>query len=103
MNAIRAEESSLLPEDTSLSARDLNERGKAAAKKQDPFSERKGLIGDVYRGAKGFVDSVDAATLDASRKALGSVAQPDKATIRPGGGGVRLHLEIPPETVRIGR
>ncbi|MBQ9564475.1 MAG: hypothetical protein IJU98_02705 [Synergistaceae bacterium] len=103
VNAIRADRASLLPKDTSLSARDLNRAQAADNKKKAPFEGGEGLIGDVYRGTKRIVDSVDEATLNASRKALGGVAKPDKATLRPSGNGVRLHLEIPPETVRLGR
>ena len=54
-----------------------------------------GWIGDVMRGAQNIVKKVDDTTLDASRKALGDVASPDKATVRPGSDGVLLHINIP--------
>ena len=103
VNAIRSDGKSLLPKDTSLSVKDLNQRKLDAAKDKDQFTGGNGLLGDVYRGTKKFVDKVDEATLNASQKALGSVAKPNKATLRPSGGGVKLHLEIPPETVKLGR
>jgi hypothetical protein len=103
VNAIRSDGESLLPKDTSLSVKDLNQRQRDAAKEKDHFTGGNGLLGDVYRGTKRFVDKVDETTLNASRKALGSVAKPDKATLRPSGDGVKLHLEIPPETVKFGR
>ena len=72
--------------------------GTGAGKK---FDAGGGLAGDVYRGVQRFVASMDAATLDASRRALSPIAKPADAKIRPHGRGVRLHIDIPPETVRI--
>ena len=91
---------SLLPENEALSARDLNAQ-QMKPEKGKPWDGGRGWLGDVYRGAKRMVDSLDEATLDASKKALGSVADPSSAKIRPGGGGVKLHIEIPPETVNL--
>ena len=102
VKAHSAEGETLLPKDTSLSVEDLNAQQKKSGEKKD-FDGGKGLIGDIYRGSKRLVDSMDAATLDATRRILGGVARPEKAKLRPGGGGVRLNIEIPPETVKIGR
>ena len=41
--------------------------------------------------------------LDASRRALGSIARPDEAKIRPYGDGARLHIGIPADTVNLRR
>ena len=101
VKAHSAEGESFLPEDTSLSAADLNAQQKGGDKKV--FDGGRGLIGDIYRGGKRILDSMDAATLDATRRVLGGVARPEKAKLRPSGDGVRLNIEIPPESVRIGR
>lgn len=55
----------------------------------------KGVVGDVLRGAQKVVRRTDDATLDASRKALGTMASPDSAKIRPNADGVRLQINIP--------
>ena len=81
---------------------DLNAQQKKGRDEKE-FDGGKGVIGDIYRGGKRLVDSMDAATLDATRHVFGSVARPEKAKLRPSGGGVRLNIEIPPETVKIGR
>ena len=102
VKAHRAEGESFLPKDTSLSVEALNAQQKKG-RDEKGFDGGKGLIGDIYRGGKRLVDSMDAATLDATRRILGSVARPEKAKLRPSGDGVRLNIEIPPETVKIGR
>ncbi len=101
VRAHSAEGESFLPRDTSLSAKDLNAQQQARTEKE--FDGGKGIIGDIYRGGKRLVDSMDAATLDATRRVLGSVARPEKAKLRPSGDGVRLKIDIPPESVKIGR
>lgn len=101
VRAHSAEGESFLPRDTSLSAKDLNAQQQGRTEKE--FDGGKGIIGDIYRGGKRLVDSMDAATLDATRRVLGSVARPEKAKLRPSGDGVRLNIEIPPESVKIGR
>jgi hypothetical protein len=55
----------------------------------------KGLLGDIARGAESLIEKADDSTLSASRKVLGDVASPDKATVRPGSNGVRLRITIP--------
>ena len=88
---------SLLPGDSSLSAEALTESLKP--QKKASRNDEGGWVGDVYRGALRAVRSIDEATLAASRSALHGVADPSSARLRPGGGGVRLKIEIPPETI----
>ncbi|MCR5346554.1 MAG: hypothetical protein K6E38_02160 [Fretibacterium sp.] len=104
VKAHSSEGETFLPRDTSLSAEDLNAQLKGEkSKKGKGFDGGKGLIGDIYRGGKRLLDSMDATTLDAAQRVLGNVARPEKAKLRPSGDGVRLKIEIPPETVKIGR
>ena len=87
-----------MPEDTSKSVQDLKTELNVK-KKVKTFDGGKGLIGDIYRGAKKIVDGADKATLDTSRKVIGETMNLDinKARLRPGGGGVKLHLDILPK------
>ena len=98
VKAIKADEDDFMPEDTSKSVQDL--KTEFNVKKQGKkFDGGKGLIGDIYRGAKKIVDGADKATLDTSRKVIGETMDLDinKARLRPGGGGVKLHLDILPK------
>ena len=98
VKAIKAGEDDFLPEDTSKSVQDL--KTEFNVKKQGKkFDGGKGLIGDIYRGAKKIIDGADKATLDTSRKVIGETMNLDinKARLRPGGGGVKLHLDILPK------
>lgn len=98
VKAIKADEDDFMPEDTSKSVQDL--KTEFNVKKQGKkFDGGKGLIGDIYRGAKKIVDGADKATLDTSRKVIGETMNLDinKARLRPGGGGVKLHLDILPK------
>mgnify|MGYP001696053202 CR=1 FL=1 len=88
---------SLLPGDSSLSAEALTESLKP--QKKVSRNDEGGGMGAVYRGALRAVHSMDEATLAASRSALHGVADPSSARLRPGGGGVQLKIEIPPETI----
>lgn len=88
---------SLLPKDSSLSAGALAKS--LQPQKKASLNDGGGWLGDVYRGALRVVRSMDEATLDASRSALHGVADPSSAKLRPGGGGVQLKIEIPPETI----
>ena len=91
---------SFLPRDKSLSAKQLKENlGPGTASDDDG----KGFLGDLVRGARRALKSFDDATLDASRRALGGIARPDKAKIRPYGDGARLHIDIPADTVNLRR
>lgn len=101
---VRARSSSgdtLLPGDSSLSAGALTES--LQPQKKASRNDGGGWLGDVYRGALRVVHSMDEATLDASRSALHGVADPSSAKLRPGGGGVQLKIEIPPETIGKGK
>ncbi len=91
---------SCLPRDKSLSAKQLKERLGAGTASDD---DGKGFLGDLVRGTRRVLKSFDDATLDASRRALGSIARPDEAKIRPYGDGARLHIGIPADTVNLGR
>ncbi len=102
VKALSAKGEDYLPRDTSLSAKDLNAQQKKSSNEKG-FDGGKGVLGDIYRGGKRLLDSMDAATLDATRRVLGNVARPEEAKLRPSGGGVRLKIEIPPESVNIGR
>ena len=97
VKAIKADEDDMLPKDKSKSLNDLKlELNKKRESKN--FDGGKGLIGDIYRGAKKIVDGADKAALDASRKVGSAVdVDVDKARLRPGGGGVKLHLDIAPK------
>lgn len=101
VDAMSADARALLPRDKSLSSRELEGHMKAAEK--EPYDGGRGLLGDAYRGAQRIVGAVDEATLAASRKVLGSVAEPESAKIRPHGDGARLQIDIPPQSVKIGR
>lgn len=96
VRARSAEGESYLPRDRSLSAAQLE--GQLAPKSASDDKDH-GLLGDIARGARKIVKAVDDAALSASRRALGDVARPDKARIRPQGDGVRLHINIPAHTV----
>ena len=98
VKAIKADEDDFMPEDTSKSVQDLKTELNVK-KKVKTFDGGKGLIGDIYRGAKKIVDGADKATLDTSRKVIGEPMNLDinKARLRPGGGGVKLHLDILPK------
>ncbi|MBQ8692480.1 MAG: hypothetical protein IJ520_04975 [Synergistaceae bacterium] len=99
VKAIKADEDDFMPEDTSKSLNDLKlELNKKKASKK--FDGGKGLIGDIYRGAKKIVEGADKATLDTSRRVIGSAVDVDidKARLRPSGGGVKLHLDIAPKS-----
>ena len=99
VKAIKADEDDFMPEDTSKSLNDLKlELNKKKASKT--FDGGKGLIGDIYRGAKKIVEGADKATLDTSRRVIGSAVDVDidKARLRPSGGGVKLHLDIAPKS-----
>lgn len=98
VKAIKADEDDFMPEDTSKSVQDLKTELNVK-KKVKTFDGGKGLIGDIYRGAKKIVDGADKATLDTSRKVIGETMNLDinKARLRPGGGGVKLHLDILPK------
>ncbi|MBQ7262258.1 MAG: hypothetical protein IJR14_00930, partial [Synergistaceae bacterium] len=100
-DAMSADARALLPRDKSLSPRELEGHMKASEK--EPYDGGRGLLGDAYRGAQRIVGAVDEATLDASRRALGRVAEPESAKIRPHADGARLHIDIPPQSVKIGR
>ena len=91
---------SFLPRDKSLSAKQLKERLGAGTASDD---DGKGFLGDLVRGTRRVLKSFDDATLDASRRALGSIARPDEAKIRPYGDGARLHIGIPADTVNLRR
>ena len=91
---------SCLPRDKSLSAKQLKERLGAGTASDD---DGKGFLGDLVRGTRRVLKSFDDATLDASRRALGSIARPDEAKIRPYGDGARLHIGIPADTVNLRR
>ena len=91
---------SFLPRDKSLSAKQLKENLGPGTVSDD---DGKGFLGDLVRGARRALESFDDATLDASRRALGSIARPDEAKIRPYGDGARLHIGIPADTVNLGR
>ncbi|MBR1604311.1 MAG: hypothetical protein IJ667_12855 [Synergistaceae bacterium] len=98
VKALKADEDDFMPEDTSKSLNDLklefNKKRKA-----EKFDGGKGLIGDIYRGAKKIVEGADKATLDTSRRVIGAAVDVDidKARLRPGSGGVKLHLDIAPK------
>ncbi|MBR0220453.1 MAG: hypothetical protein IJQ63_01635 [Synergistaceae bacterium] len=98
VKAIKADEDDFMPEDTSKSVQDLKTELNVK-KKVKTFDGGKGLIGDIYRGAKKIVDGAGKATLDTSRKVIGETMNLDinKARLRPGGGGVKLHLDILPK------
>lgn len=98
--ARRAQGESYLPQDRSLSAGQLEGHLAPKAASDD---EVPGLIGDIARGAQKILKSVDDATLDASRRALGDIARPEKAKIRPYEDGARLHIDIPAHTVDLRR
>ena len=91
---------SCLPRDKSLSAKQLKEHLTQHTVSDD---DGKGFLGDLVRGTRRALKSLDDATLDASRRALGSIARPDEAKIRPYGDGARLHIGIPADTVNLGR
>ena len=91
---------SFLPRDKSLSAKQLKENLGPGTVSDD---DGKGFLGDLVRGARRVLESFDDATLDASRRALGSIARPDEAKIRPYGDGARLHIGIPADTVNLRR
>lgn len=101
VRAISSDKGALLPRDRSLSVQALS--GRVNVEKPEPYDGGKGWLGNAYRGAKRLVDSMDEATLNASQKALGRIAEPESAKIRLRGGKVRLHIEIPPEKVKIRR
>ena len=91
---------SCLPRDKSLSAKQLKEHLTQHTVSDD---DGKGFLGDLVRGTRRALESFDDATLDASRRALGSIARPDEAKIRPYGDGARLHIGIPADTVNLRR
>ena len=91
---------SFLPRDKSLSAKQLKDN---LAQHTVSDDDGKGFLGDLVRGARRALKSFDDATLDASRRALGNIARPDEAKIRPYGDGARLHIDIPADTVNLGR
>lgn len=95
-----AQGESWLPRDRSVSAQGLE--GHVASR---PASDDVGygVLGDVVRGARRVLKSVDDATLAASRRALGGIARPEEAKIRPYGDGARLHIDIPAHTVDLRR
>lgn len=101
VRARSSSEDSLLPGDSSLSAGALTES--LQPQKKASRNDGGGWLGDVYRGALRAVRSMDEATLAASRSALHGVADPSSAKLRPGGGGVQLKIEIPPETIGKGK
>ncbi len=88
-----------LPGDRSLPAERLEGHLAPKAASDD---DGHGVIGDVVREARRILRSVDDATLDASRRALGDIARPDDAKIRPYKDGARLHIDIPAHTVNLG-
>lgn len=90
-----------LPKDRSLSANQL--KGHLEPKAVSNDEDGHGFLSDVVRGARRVLRSVDDATLKASRSALGDVARPDEAKIRPYADGVRLHIDIPAHTVNLRR
>ena len=99
VKALKADEDDFMPEDTSKSLNDLKlEFNKKKESKK--FDGGKGLIGDIYRGAKKIIEGADKATLDTSRKVIGETMNVDidKARLRPSGGGVKLHLDIAPKS-----
>ena len=99
VKALKADEDDFMPEDKSSSLNDLkSELNKKKESKK--FDGGKGLIGDIYRGAKKIVEGADKATLDTSRKVIGETMNVDidKARLRPSGGGVKLHLDIAPKS-----
>ena len=98
--ARRAQGESWLPRDKSVPARGLE--GHVALRPASD-DEGHGVLGDIVRGARRVLKSVDDATLDASRRALGGIARPDEAKIRPYEDGARLHIDIPAHTVELGR
>ncbi len=92
VRARRASGEDYLPADGSLSPEQVK---KAVNNGRNEEDWGKGIVGDVVRGTQKIVKQADDATLDASRKALGTMASPDSAKIRPNGDGVRLHISIP--------
>ena len=99
VKALKADEDDFMPEDKSKSLNDLKlELNKKKESKK--FDGGKGLIGDIYRGAKKIIEGADKATLDTSRRVIGETMNVDidKARLRPGSGGVKLHLDIAPKS-----
>lgn len=99
VNSIRTSEGDLLPENKSATVSELNAAMNAKRRSRTPDGGN-GILGDIYRGAKNIIASTDEATLGASRRVLGGVAdiEIEKAKLRPGGGGVKLFLDIAPKT-----
>lgn len=93
VRAMRASGGDYLPEDESLSPEEIKEAVNHNDHNETDWG--KGVIGDVVRGAQKIVKQADDATLGASRKALGTMASPDSAKVRPDSDGVRLHINIP--------
>lgn len=98
--ARRAQEESWLPRDRSVPAEGLEGH---LVSRQASNDEGHGVLGNIVRGARRVLKSVDDATLDASRRALGGIARPEEAKIRPYGDGARLHIDIPAHTVELRR
>ena len=88
-----------LPPDESATVEQLKEKVNRHEEKEG--WEGEGFLGEIIKGAEKVVQTVDEATLDASQKALNSVASPNEATIRPNSDGVRLHINIPADSIRL--
>ena len=97
----RAGKEEYMPDDESLTKEELKEAVNRNAGGSE--WEAEGLVGNIIQGAKNVIDKVDDVTLDASRSALGSVASPDSAKIRPQSDGVNLRIKIPTDGLHIGR
>ena len=91
--ARRSASDDYLPDDDSMTLTQVRENVNRNGDNKEDWGE--GVVGDVIRGAQKVVRRADEATLDASRKALGNMASPDSAKIRPDGDGVRLRINIP--------
>ena len=88
-----------LPPDESETVAKLKE--KVNRREEEEGWEGEGFLGEVIKSAEKVVQTVDEATLDASQKALNSVASPNEAKIRPNSDGVRLHINIPADSIRL--
>ncbi|NLL36748.1 MAG: hypothetical protein GX256_04410 [Fretibacterium sp.] len=95
--ARHAEKEVYLPPDRSQRASDLKRNLTPPAGEM----EGEGLIYDVARAAKKTLDTVDDAALRGAKWALGDVASPDKATVRPDSSGLRLHIDVPAHTLKL--
>lgn len=93
VRARQASRGDYLPDDDSMTPEQMKENVNRQNSGRTDWGN--GLVGDIARGAQKLIRDADDATLDSSRKVLGSLASPDSAKIRPYSDGVRLHIDIP--------